>query len=90
MVRGAKDSLEYRSLLSSFSLLQHKSLPVLTNELNEMAQEYLAKMPLFDKLTQVQLLVSFETIALDLYGNPIIYEESIPFNQNTFINVDKD
>ncbi|AHF58165.1 hypothetical protein [Spiroplasma eriocheiris] len=87
---GAKNSLEYRSLLSSFSLLQHKSLPVLTNELNEMAQEYLAEMPLFDKLTQAQSLISFETIALDLYGDPIMYEESIPVDQDTFINVDND
>ncbi|WHQ36954.1 hypothetical protein [Spiroplasma sp. SV19] len=77
LVHGAtaKDDSAYRSLEASFSLLKHKPRTEVEQELTEMAEYYAMDMKEFDKLKQANSMLAFEAIALDLYGDPLLFEE---------------
>ncbi|WP_253301839.1 hypothetical protein [Spiroplasma endosymbiont of Phyllotreta cruciferae] len=80
----AKDDPAYRSLEASFSLLKHKPRTEVEHELTEMAEYYTAEMKEFEKLKQANSILAFEAIALDLYGDPLLFEEAVG-DQNEFL-----
>lgn len=80
----AKDDPAYRSLEAFFSLLKHKIRPEVVQELTEMAEYYAMDMKEFEKLKQANSLLAFEAIALDLYGDPLLFEAAVD-DENEFL-----